>query len=128
MLAFADSGDWPYAEELTAGFVYLRLHGSPHTYASRYSHAAIARWADRIEIWRSGGEPADARRLTDRPPPRRARRDVYVYFDNDHHAHAPANALELSERLGIAGDGSARERERGSRGKRRRVRRKAGRS
>jgi uncharacterized protein YecE (DUF72 family) len=24
-----------------------------------------------------------------------------VYFDNDHLAHAPANALELSEALGL---------------------------
>ena len=98
-IAFADSGDWPYTEELTARFVYLRLHGSPRTYASRYSRDEIERWADRVEAWREGGEPPDARRLTDRSPPRGARRDVYVYFDNDYHAYAPANALELAERL-----------------------------
>jgi uncharacterized protein YecE (DUF72 family) len=98
-IVFADSGDWPYTEELTAGFVYLRLHGSPHTYASRYSRDELERWAARIEAWREGGEPTNARRLTGRPAPQRTRRDVYVYFDNDHHAHAPANALELSERL-----------------------------
>jgi uncharacterized protein YecE (DUF72 family) len=40
--------------------------------------------------------------LSDREPPRRAARDVYVYFDNDHRSYAPANALELSERLGLA--------------------------
>jgi uncharacterized protein YecE (DUF72 family) len=100
-IAFADSGDWPYTEELTAGFVYLRLHGSPTTYASRYSHADIDRWTERIRAWRSGGEPTDARRLSDRKPPRRAARDVYVYFDNDHHAYAPANAIELGEALGL---------------------------
>jgi uncharacterized protein YecE (DUF72 family) len=100
-IAFADSGDWPYTEELTAGFVYLRLHGSPATYASHYSCADIDRWAQRIRAWRSGGEPSDARRLSDREPPRRMARDVYVYFDNDHHAYAPANALELTERLGL---------------------------
>jgi hypothetical protein len=26
---------------------------------------------------------------------------VYVYFDNDHNAYAPRNALELIERLGL---------------------------
>jgi uncharacterized protein YecE (DUF72 family) len=98
-IAFADSGDWPYTEELTAGFVYLRLHGSPATYASRYSAADIDRWAQRVRAWRSGDEPHDPRRLSDRDPPPRSSRDVYVYFDNDHHAHAPLNALELTERL-----------------------------
>jgi uncharacterized protein YecE (DUF72 family) len=99
-IAFADSGDWPYTEELTAGFVYLRLHGSPATYASRYSAADIDRWAERVRAWRAGDEPPDARRLSDRDPPRRTARDVYVYFDNDHHAYAPANAVELGEALG----------------------------
>jgi len=33
-LVFADSVEWPYAEDLTADFVYLRLHGSEELYAS----------------------------------------------------------------------------------------------
>jgi uncharacterized protein YecE (DUF72 family) len=37
----SDSADWPYTEELTAGYVYLRLHGSPETYASSYSDRAL---------------------------------------------------------------------------------------
>lgn len=98
-LVFADSGSWPYFEELTAGFVYLRLHGSPRTYASRYSDAALDRFASRIRAWRSGSEPRDPERLTDRKPPRRKSRDVYVYFDNDQGAHAPRDALRLAERL-----------------------------
>jgi uncharacterized protein YecE (DUF72 family) len=98
-IAFADSGSWPYTEELTAGFVYLRLHGSPATYASRYPKPAIARWARRVRAWSEGGEPAEPARITDLAPPRRKARDVYVYFDNDHAAHAPLNARELIERL-----------------------------
>ncbi len=99
-IAFADSGSWPYTEELTAGFVYLRLHGSPATYASRYSREAIERWASRIRAWRRGKEPAAPERITELGPPRRKARDVYVYFDNDHRAYAPTNARELMERLG----------------------------
>lgn len=98
-IAFADSGSWPYTEELTAGFVYLRLHGSPSTYASRYSKTAIARWARRVRAWSEGREPLDPERITHLAPPRRKARDVYVYFDNDHDAHAPLNAGELIERL-----------------------------
>ncbi len=100
-LAFSDAEDWPYTEELTAGFVYLRLHGPGRTYASSYGEDALREWADRIRSWKAGDEPDDARRITDRVPPRRKERDVYVYFDNDQHAYAPANARRLREILGV---------------------------
>src|SRR5215813_8858753 len=41
-LVFADSVSWPYAEDFTADFVYLRLHGSEELYASGYSDEALA--------------------------------------------------------------------------------------
>lgn len=99
-IVVSDSADWPRVEELTAGFVYLRLHGHQSTYGSGYGERALRGWADRIGRWRAGGEPGDARRITGRTPPRRAQRDVYVYFDNDRDAHAPANALRLARLLG----------------------------
>jgi uncharacterized protein YecE (DUF72 family) len=99
-LVIADSAGWPRTEELTAGFVYVRLHGHRTTYASPYGAAALRGWTERIRRWRAGGEPDDARRITERPPPRRRHRDVYVYFDNDRGAHAPRNALSLARRVG----------------------------
>lgn len=99
-LVFSHGGGWPYAEELTAGFVYLRLHGRGATYEGAYGREALGRWAGRIRAWRGGGEPGDAVRVTGRAPPRRKERDVYVYFDNDRHAHAPSDALLLREALG----------------------------
>lgn len=98
-LVFSDSGKWPYAEELTGGFVYLRLHGSPHTYASRYSDEDLDGWAGKIRCWRGGREPRLAARITDHRPPPRKGRDVYVYFDNDAEGHAPHDAGRLSEKL-----------------------------
>lgn len=100
-IAFADSGSWPWVEELTAGFVYLRLHGSPRTYASDYGAARLDRYAERIRAWMKGSEPPDAERITELRPPRRKSRDVYVYFDNDGRGRAPWNARALAERLGI---------------------------
>ena len=100
-IAFADSGKWPYVEELTAGFVYLRLHGSPRTYVSDYDDERLGAYAARLRAWMAGGEPSDARRITDRAIPRRASRDVYVYFDNDGRGRAPWNALTLAGRLGV---------------------------
>jgi uncharacterized protein YecE (DUF72 family) len=93
-LVIADTaGKFPYAEVLTANFVYVRLHGSQALYASRYSDAELDSWTKRLVEWsRDSG---------------RNRRDLYVYFDNDAHAHAPHDALRLAERVrskGIAVD------------------------
>ena len=101
-LVFADSVAWPYAEDLTADFVYLRLHGSEELYASGYSDEALDHWAARIKLWARGLEPNDARLIAPeiKPPARRAARDAYVYFDNDAKVRAPADASSLRARLG----------------------------
>lgn len=98
-LVFSDSsGDWPYAEDVTAGFLYLRLHGAEELYASGYDDAALEHWSQRIKAWHEGGEPADAQRIGRRAA-RRSQRDVYVYFDNDRKVRAPFDALRLIERV-----------------------------
>jgi len=103
-LVFADTaGLFPYSEQLTADFVYVRLHGAEAIYASGYTDAQLDWWAARIRAWQRGREPRDARRIPGAPPAPRGRRDVYVYFDNDAHGHAPFDALRLAERLGIRG-------------------------
>ena len=77
------AGKWGYAEEVTAPFVYVRLHGSQVLYGSRYTGAELDAWAKRVEGW-VRGRPA---------------RDVYIYFDNDHAAYAPHDAIGLRERV-----------------------------
>jgi len=100
-LVVADAaGKFPLIEEVTADFVYIRLHGSRELYRSGYEPPEIADWAGRVRAWRAGGEPPDARRLTADPLPTRPR-DVYVYFDNDIGAHAPHDALALAAALGV---------------------------
>jgi len=79
------AGKFPYAEEVTADFVYVRLHGSVELYASGYSDAELDEWARKIVGWRD--DPAGGR-------------DVYVYFDNDAKVHAPFDAMRLAERVG----------------------------
>ncbi|MGE0295579.1 DUF72 domain-containing protein [Pseudonocardia sp.] len=81
-LVLADSaGTWPVFDEVTAGFVYVRLHGADELYASGYTDAALDSWAARVRGWRDGG------------------RDVFVYFDNDAKVHAPRDATSLLRRL-----------------------------
>ena len=99
-LVFADSAAWPYREDLTADFVYLRLHGSEELYVSGYSDEVLNHWATRIKLWARGLEPDDARLIApNMKPPRRNARDVYVYFDNDAKVRAPADARSLCARL-----------------------------
>src|SRR5205085_6934081 len=98
-LVFADTVDWPYAEDVTADFLYLRLHGSEELYASGYDDEALDRWAARIRTWSAGKEPNDAE-LIDPDTRRRCQsRGVYVYFDNDAKVHAPFDAQSLRHKL-----------------------------
>ena len=99
-LVFADSAAWPYAEDLTADFVYLRLHGSEELYTSGYSDEALDHWAARIKLWARGLEPDDARLIApETRTPRHNARDVYVYFDNDAKVRAPVDARSLRAKL-----------------------------
>jgi uncharacterized protein YecE (DUF72 family) len=106
-LVVADTaGKWPYREDVTSDFMYLRLHGEEELYASGYTEEALDRWAARIRAWRAGSEPADARRISQEPASARASRDVYCYFDNDVKVKAPFDARRLIEKLGL-GEGLA---------------------
>jgi len=94
-LVCADTVEWPLLMDVTSDFIYCRLHGSERLYSSGYDAPAIAAWAKRVAVWTKGGEAPDGRRASPRPAPRRARRDVFVYFDNDAKVRAPFDAQAL---------------------------------
>jgi uncharacterized protein YecE (DUF72 family) len=97
-LVVADTaGRWPFLEDVTSDFVYVRLHGDEKLYESGYTDAALDRWAARIVAWREGRKPP-SERLVARAP-RLRRRDVYVYFDNDIKVHAPFDAMSLASKV-----------------------------
>jgi uncharacterized protein YecE (DUF72 family) len=101
-LVVADTaGKWPLLEDLTADFVYLRLHGDEELYASGYGEAALERWAHRLRTWSEGGQVDDARLASPVAAPKRAARDIYCYFDNDVKVHAPYDAATLARKLGL---------------------------
>lgn len=79
-LILSDTPKYPYVEEITADFVYLRLHGHAQLYTSRYTHEQIRDYAQKIRKWQRGG-------------------DVYVFFDNDFSGYAVENARELLKLL-----------------------------
>ncbi|MBC7898969.1 MAG: DUF72 domain-containing protein [Saprospiraceae bacterium] len=98
-LVFANAaGEFPYTEDLTTDFVYIRLHGSEELYSGGYTDDELDRWAKRIKSWRSGAEPRDAKRITKKMIGDKTHRDAYVYFDNSIASDAPLDAIKLASR------------------------------
>ncbi len=101
-LVVADTaGKWPWLEDITADFVYVRLHGDRELYASGYSPRALESWARKIEGWQHGRDPDGARTVAPARRRGRGRCDVFVYFDNDVKVRAPFDAMSLAHRLGL---------------------------
>jgi uncharacterized protein YecE (DUF72 family) len=101
-LVVADTaGKWPLLEDLTADFVYVRLHGDEELYVSGYPDAALRAWARKIQAWRKGGHPRGPRTTAPLAKPAAAGRDVFVYFDNDVKTRSPYDAMMLAHRLSL---------------------------
>ena len=95
---FADTaGKWPYAEDLTADFVYCRLHGDTELYTSGYNDGALDWWATRLKLWYKGQQPKDAKPVTAKT--KAGSHDLFVYFDNDAKVHAPFDAQTLVRKM-----------------------------
>jgi len=103
-LVCADTVDWPLLMDITADFVYCRLHGSTELYRSGYSPDEIDRWAARVSAWANGRPMTDGNFVT-APLDDRRRRDVFVFFDNTDKLQAPGNARELMQKLGVQASG-----------------------
>jgi uncharacterized protein YecE (DUF72 family) len=98
-LVIADTaGKFPYMDDVTSDFVYVRLHGDVEIYSSRYSVRAIDAWAHRVLAWARGAVTGTSPFGATSAPARKPR-DVYVYFDNDVKAHAPFDALALMDAI-----------------------------
>jgi uncharacterized protein YecE (DUF72 family) len=93
---------WPLTLDVTADFVYMRLHGDKELYKSGYSERALARWASRIDAWSKGNEPVERGHVSLAKAPQAKGRDVFCYFDNtDVKLRAPIDAQSLMRKLGI---------------------------
>jgi uncharacterized protein YecE (DUF72 family) len=81
-LCISDHADAPAPWLVTARHVYVRGHGPSGRYRGSYSRATLRRWADAVLAWQAQGC------------------DVFVYFDNDQKAAAPADARRLMALVG----------------------------
>jgi uncharacterized protein YecE (DUF72 family) len=98
-LVVADTaGKWPFMEDVTSDFVYVRLHGDEELYVSGYTPEALASWTKKIAAWAAGREARGVKRIAG-VAPKADSRDVFVYFDNDVKVRAPYDAMSLAHRL-----------------------------
>lgn len=67
--------------EVTADFIYIRLHGPADKYQGDYSDHDLSQWSDAFDGWRNEVK------------------DIYCYFDNDQSGFAAKNALRLKEMI-----------------------------
>lgn len=75
----ADSGErYPYYEQITTDFVYIRFHGNGQLYASDYSDAEMELYAGKIKEWNKN-------------------KTIWIFFNNDVHGYALKNAMKLRE-------------------------------
>ncbi|KPV39117.1 hypothetical protein AN478_12525 [Thiohalorhabdus denitrificans] len=65
--------------QVTADFVYVRLHGPAGAYAGTYDDEALRQWAGRLHEWQVRGL------------------EGYVFFDNDEAGYAALDAERLRE-------------------------------
>lgn len=72
-----DIGGYQSPFQVTADFVYVRLHGPGAKYQGCYDDVALGTWARRIDTWRREGL------------------EVWCFFDNDQNGYAAKNALCL---------------------------------
>ncbi len=101
-LVVADTaGKWPLLEDVTADFVYVRLHGDEELYVSGYTPVALRGWERKMRTWRRGGNSPAAKRIAPPVPARAEGRDVFAYFDNDVKIRAPYDAMTLAHWLGF---------------------------
>lgn len=83
-IVFAHTGV-PYIEEVTADFIYARMHGKGPDYEKGYPKERLKWWADRVKGW-TGGKGS-------------ANRDAYIYFDTEEKIYAPFDAMNFANLL-----------------------------
>ena len=66
-------------KEVTADFVYIRLHGPGEAYQGQYDTNVLAGWAGAFSAWAKQGK------------------EIFCYFDNDEAGYAAQDALRLQE-------------------------------
>jgi uncharacterized protein YecE (DUF72 family) len=68
-------------QEITADFIYIRLHGPGEAYQGQYDANILAGWAGACSAWLNQGK------------------EIFCFFDNDQAGYAAQDALRLQEMI-----------------------------
>jgi uncharacterized protein YecE (DUF72 family) len=68
-------------KEITADFVYIRLHGPQGSSGGKYDNNSLIEWANTFYSWAHEGK------------------EIFCYFDNDESGYAVSNALKLHKMI-----------------------------
>ena len=68
-------------KEITADFIYIRLHGPGDAYRGKYDVQTLSGWVGAFSAWSNQGN------------------EVFCYFDNDEAGYAAQNAMRLQEMM-----------------------------
>ncbi len=71
-------GKYESPRDVTADFVYVRLHGPKQNYRRQYTDEALGKWAAAFARWTGSGKR------------------VYCYFDNDEKGYAASDARRMA--------------------------------
>lgn len=91
--------DWPLFTDVTANFLYIRMHGEKRLYAGSYGEAALKEWKHRISFWQKGRTPPDMEHYLPADPHKNMR-PFFMYFDNTGKSEAPHDALRFMKMVG----------------------------
>jgi uncharacterized protein YecE (DUF72 family) len=97
-VALIESDKHPLIADVTGDFVYARLQDTSEKLATGYPPAALDAWAKRAKTWAAGGIPDNPPTIA-APPPKKTKRDVFLYMISGAKLRAPAAAMALLERL-----------------------------
>jgi uncharacterized protein YecE (DUF72 family) len=97
---FADHHKYPAIADPIGDFVYARLQKGDDQIPTAYAPKALDAWAQCARAWAQGRVP-DGLPLSDPArAPKKAARDVFVFFIHEAKVRAPAAAMALIERVG----------------------------
>jgi uncharacterized protein YecE (DUF72 family) len=98
-VVYTDHDTYPNIADVTADFVYARLQQGEDDVETAYPPKEIKAWANRLEVWAGGKQPADLRVVDDESKPKTTPRDVFAYVIHEGKVRAPAAAMALIEKL-----------------------------
>lgn len=96
---FTDKEDVPNLRDVTADFVYIRLHRSSESHVAGYPPRQLDDWAERALQWSRGKSPADAKLIAGGKTPQAPSREVFMYAIDGFKQKAPFAAMALIDRL-----------------------------